>query len=128
MTSDTDADPNWKDSTWSTSNVVTYPSTPGQTVSGSLGKIQTQPKYIVEDMGENSGESGGSLVLTSSYKSKGNDGGADHRPGHGRHRRRPSHAAVHLFTRVLGRHIKGACNGQTRSDIIPRPDTGADAG
>lgn len=70
VTSDTDPDPNWKDSTWSTSNVVIYPSTPGQTVSGSLGKIQTQPKYIVEDMGEIP-ESGGSLVLTSSYKSKG---------------------------------------------------------
>ena len=70
VTSDTDANPNWKDSTWSTNNVVTYPSTPGQTVSGSLGKIQTQPKYIVEDMGEIP-ESGGSLVTTSSYKSKG---------------------------------------------------------
>jgi type IV pilus assembly protein PilX len=70
VTSDTDADPNWKDSTWSTNNVVTYPSTPGLTVSGSLGKIQTQPKYIVEDMGEIP-ESGGSLVLTSSYKGKG---------------------------------------------------------
>ncbi len=69
-TPSTTADENWKDSTWSTSNVVTYPSTPGQTVSGSLGKIQTQPKYIIEDMGETP-ESGGSLVQTSSYKSKG---------------------------------------------------------
>ncbi len=70
VTSDTDADPNWKESTWSTNNVVIYPNTPGQTVSGSLGKIQNQPKYIIEDMGETP-ESGGSLVLTSSYKSKG---------------------------------------------------------
>ncbi|MEK6713335.1 MAG: pilus assembly protein, partial [Nitrospirota bacterium] len=35
-----------------------------------LGKINTQPKYIIEDMGEVQ-ESSGSLVLSSSYKSKG---------------------------------------------------------
>ncbi len=67
VTSDTDADPNWKDATWSTNNVVTYPSTPGQTVSGSLGKIQNQPKYIIEDMGEIE-ESGGSLTFATDYK------------------------------------------------------------
>ena len=70
VTSDTVAIPNWDSVNWSGSSVVTYPSTPGQTVSGSLGKIQSQPKYIVEDMGETP-ESGGSLVMTSSYKSKG---------------------------------------------------------
>lgn len=70
VTSDTVATPNWDSVDWSGSSVVTYPSTPGQTVSGSLGKIQTQPKYIIEDMGETP-ESGGSLVTTSSYKSSG---------------------------------------------------------
>ncbi len=70
VTSDTGATPNWDSVNWSGSSVVTYPSTPGATVSGSLGKIQTQPKYIIEDMGEIP-ESGGSLVQTSSYKSKG---------------------------------------------------------
>lgn len=69
-TPSTTTDENWKDSTWSSNNMVTYPSTPGQTVSGSLDKIQTQPKYIIEDMGETQ-ESGGSVVQTSSYKSKG---------------------------------------------------------
>ena len=70
VTSDTVATPNWDSVNWSGSNVVMYPSTPGQTISGSLGKISTQPKYIIEDMGEIP-ESGGSLVTTSSYKSKG---------------------------------------------------------
>lgn len=70
VTSDTVATPNWDSVSWSGSSVVTYPNTPGQTVSGSLGKILTQPKYIIEDMGEIP-ESGGSLVTTSSYKGKG---------------------------------------------------------
>ncbi len=70
VTSDTVATPNWDSVSWLGNSVVTYPSTPGQTVSGSLGKIQSQPKYIIEDMGEIP-ESGGSLVTTSSYTSKG---------------------------------------------------------
>ena len=70
VTSDTVAIPNWDSVNWSGSNVVAYPSTPGTTVSGSLGKIQSQPKYIIEDMGDIP-ESGGSLVTTSSYKSGG---------------------------------------------------------
>ena len=70
-TPSTSTTPNWDTANiWSGSSVVTYPSTPGQTVSGSLGKIQSQPKYIIEDMGEIP-ETGGSLVQTSSYKSKG---------------------------------------------------------
>lgn len=70
VTSDTVAIPNWDSVDWSGSSVVTYPSIPGQTVSGPLGKIQTQPKYIIEDMGEIP-ESGGSLVTASNYKSGG---------------------------------------------------------
>lgn len=70
VTSDTVATPNWDSVNWSSSNVVTYPSTPGQTISGSLGKISTQPKYIIEDMGEIP-ESGGSVVTSTSYKSSG---------------------------------------------------------
>ncbi|MBI5782939.1 MAG: pilus assembly protein PilX [Gammaproteobacteria bacterium] len=61
---------NWQDSTWSGSNLVIYPNLPGQSGSGTLGKINTQPKYIIEDMGEVQ-ETSGSLVLSSSYKSKG---------------------------------------------------------
>ncbi len=63
-------DENWKDSTWSTNNLVVYPNTPGQTGSGTLGKINTQPKYIIEDMGEKK-ESGGSVVTNTSYKGPG---------------------------------------------------------
>lgn len=61
---------NWDSVNWSGSNVVTYPNTPTASGSGALGKINTQPKYIIEDMGEVP-ESGGSLVMSSSYKSKG---------------------------------------------------------
>lgn len=61
---------NWDSVDWSGSNVVTYPNTPTASGSGTLGKINTQPKYIIEDMGEVQ-ESGGSLVLSASYKGKG---------------------------------------------------------
>lgn len=61
---------NWDGVNWSGSSVVTYPNTPTASGSGTLGKINTQPKYIIEDMGEVP-ESGGSLVMSSSYKSKG---------------------------------------------------------
>ncbi len=70
VSGDPDSVDNWNEDIWSGSNVVTYPNTPGQTGSGTLGKINTQPKYIIEDMGERQ-ESGGSVVQTSSYKSKG---------------------------------------------------------
>jgi len=73
VTSDTDATPNWEvTNIWSGSNVVTYPCTPG-TTSGcgdDLGKINTQPKYIIEDLGETA-ESSGSLTMSSGYKGKG---------------------------------------------------------
>lgn len=62
----------WDDTTNWNSKSVAYPCIPG-TTSGcgtSLGKINTQPKYMIEDMGEVQ-ESGGSLVMSSSYKSKG---------------------------------------------------------
>ncbi len=62
--------PNWDSVSWSGTGVVTYPNTPGSTGSGTLGKVNTQPKYIIEDMGEQQ-ESGGSLVVSSNYKSKG---------------------------------------------------------
>lgn len=67
---ETDATPIWDDVNWSGSNVVTYPNTPTASGSGTLGKINTQPKYIIEDMGETQ-ESGGSLVTETKYKSKG---------------------------------------------------------
>lgn len=66
----TSATENWDSVNWSGSSVVTYPNTPTASGSGTLGKINTQPKYIIEDMGEVP-ESGGSLVLSSSYKGKG---------------------------------------------------------
>lgn len=62
--------PVWDSVSWSSGNVVVYPNTPGSSGSGSLSKVQTQPKYIIEDLGEVS-ESGGTLVMSASYKSKG---------------------------------------------------------
>jgi Tfp pilus assembly protein PilX len=50
---------------------VVYPNTPTATVSGGLAKINTQPKYIIEDLGEVP-EVGGSKVLPGAYKGKGN--------------------------------------------------------
>lgn len=71
VTSDTNATPNWETSgIWDGSNVVTYPNTPSATGSGTLGKVNTQPKYIIEDMGETA-ETSGSLVMSSGYKGKG---------------------------------------------------------
>ncbi len=66
--------PNWNQATgaWSVSTVVSYPCTPG-TSSGcgtNLGKVNSQPTYIVEDMGEKA-ETSGSLVMSTSYKGKG---------------------------------------------------------
>ncbi|HEU5338836.1 MAG TPA: PilX N-terminal domain-containing pilus assembly protein [Sulfuricaulis sp.] len=58
---------NWS----STTNLVVYPSTPTATVSGGLTKVGTQPKYIIEDLGETP-EKGGSVVMGSTYKGKGN--------------------------------------------------------
>ncbi len=66
----TTADPRWESVNWFSSDVITYPNTPDGAGSGTLGKIGTQPKYIVEDMSEQE-ESGGSLVQSSSYKSQG---------------------------------------------------------
>ena len=60
----------WDSVDWSGSNLATFPNTPGQSGSGNLGKVNTQPKYIIEDLGEIQ-ESGGSLVMSSDYKSKG---------------------------------------------------------
>lgn len=60
------ATPVWDDTSlnWSgTSNLVVY--------SGGLQKVSTQPKYIVEDLGEVP-EVGGSKVLPGAYKGKGN--------------------------------------------------------
>ncbi len=55
---------------WSGSTVVIYPNTPSQSGSGTLGKVNTQPKYIIEDLGEIP-EQGGSLVLPGNYKGMG---------------------------------------------------------
>ncbi len=69
-TPETDATPAWDDVNWSGSSVVTYPNTPTASGSGTLGKVNTQPKYIIEDMGETQ-ESGGSLTMETRYRSKG---------------------------------------------------------
>lgn len=61
---------NWDSVNWSGSSVVTYPNTPTASGSGTLGKVNTQPKYIIEDLGEVQ-ESGGSLTMESRYRSKG---------------------------------------------------------
>ena len=58
---------NWS----STSNLVVYPNTPTGTISGGLTKVGTQPKYIIEDLGETP-ETGGSVVVPTTYKGKGN--------------------------------------------------------
>ncbi len=61
----------WETVNWSsTSNLVVYPNNPDQTVSGGLTKVNTQPKYIVEDMGDYT-FSGDSLNIPASYKGKG---------------------------------------------------------
>ena len=62
-----DPTPNWEKDIWAGSNIVTYPNTPGQTGSGTLGKISTQPKYIIEDLATVD-ESGGSLTFATDYK------------------------------------------------------------
>lgn len=60
------------DLSWSsTSDLVVYPSTPTETVSGGLTKVGSQPKYIIEDLGEMP-ETGGSVVMPTAYKGKGN--------------------------------------------------------
>ena len=71
ISGDPDSVDNWNEDIWG-GNVVAYPCTPG-TSSGcgtNLGKVNSQPKYIVEDMGEKA-ETSGSLVLSTSYKGKG---------------------------------------------------------
>ncbi len=68
----TGATPAWENVDWSaTANLVVYPNTPTASVSGGLSAIRTQPKYIIEDLGEVP-ETGGSISLSSSYKGKGN--------------------------------------------------------
>lgn len=71
-TASTTATPAWDSVAWAGSaNLVVYPNTPGASVSGGLNLVKTQPKYIIEDLGEVP-EAGGSLSLSSSYKGKGN--------------------------------------------------------
>lgn len=41
----------WETIDWSSSNVVTYPGTPGTPATGTLGDVNTMPKYIIENMG-----------------------------------------------------------------------------
>ena len=67
ISGDPDSVDNWNENIWTGSNVVAYPNTPGQTGSGTLGKISAQPKYIIEDMGEIE-ESSGSLTFATDYK------------------------------------------------------------
>jgi type IV pilus assembly protein PilX len=71
VTDSTSAVWNWDAVNWST-NVVTYPCTPTITSSCGSGvaKINTQPKYIIEDLGELPEEKG-SIVSPTDYKGKG---------------------------------------------------------
>jgi type IV pilus assembly protein PilX len=71
VTDSTSAVSNWDAVNWST-NVVTFPCTPTTTSSCGSGvaKINTQPKYIIEDMGELPEEKG-SIVSPTDYKGKG---------------------------------------------------------
>jgi type IV pilus assembly protein PilX len=70
VSGDPDGVDNWNENIWAGANVVTYPNTPGASGSGALGKINSQPRYIIEDMGEKQ-ESGGSIGMTSNHKSTG---------------------------------------------------------
>lgn len=62
----TGATPVWDSVDWGGSTVVTYPNTPGASGSGTLGKIQSQPRYLIERVAEAAdigiGNSGGSVV------------------------------------------------------------------
>lgn len=58
--------PVWDSVDWTGTSVVAYPNTPGTTGSGSLGRIQAQPRYIIERVAEGSnlgaGSTGGSVA------------------------------------------------------------------
>lgn len=54
---------------WTGSNLVVYPNVPALSVSGGLIKIATQPKYIIEYLGEIQ-PPGGSLTITNTTSSK----------------------------------------------------------
>ena len=69
-TTATGATPVWDNLDWSgVANLMIYPNTPTASVSGGLNTIKTQPKYIIEDMGEVP-EVGGSINLSSSKNNK----------------------------------------------------------
>ena len=56
--------PVWDTVSWSgTTNLILYPNTPTQTGTGSLSKVSTQPKYVVEYLGQVQ-PTGGSLTIT----------------------------------------------------------------
>lgn len=71
VTDATSAVSNWDSINWS-NNVVAYPCTPTLTSSCGSGvsKVNTQPKYIIEDLGELP-ETKGSIVSPTDYKGKG---------------------------------------------------------
>lgn len=60
------ATPIWNSVDWYGSSIVTYPNTPGASGSGTLEKLQTQPKYLIERLAEAQnlgiGNTGGSAV------------------------------------------------------------------
>jgi type IV pilus assembly protein PilX len=68
LTSSTDQ-PVWNIIDWA-SNVVIYPNNPYGSASGSLTQVRTQPKYIIEDLGEVR-EKSDSLNVSTDYKGKG---------------------------------------------------------
>ena len=85
----------WDSVNWSGSSVVTYPNTPDRLGRRPLGKINAQPKCIIEDMGETQ-ESSGSLTMETRYRNKGTTIIAYHRAWQRRDGRRRGHAAINL--------------------------------
>lgn len=71
VTDSTAAVANWDAISWNT-NVVTFPCSPTTTSSCGSGvaKVNSQPKYIIEDLGELPEEKG-SIVSPTDYKGKG---------------------------------------------------------
>lgn len=66
----TTATPVWDSVAWTGStNLVAYPNTPGQTGTGSLAQISTQPKYVIEYLGEMT-PPGGSLTMTNTTSNR----------------------------------------------------------
>lgn len=66
----TDGIPLWDKIDWNGSGVVVYPNVPGKPGTGVKLDVASQPRYIVEDLGEVP-DQGGSLTVATNYKGKG---------------------------------------------------------